>query len=157
MSKPDHENTTFQDFERTIIYDIKDGDNPKLIKSMQRLRAIIESLPERHTIAMWLYDKVEEGPRFGMLYWPLNEDELPDPSLRPVTKDVHVTTKQYEDLSVITCSCLTDVPDGDIVRLLSRATEEIKKLHAKKLEDVSFSKVGFDDLFEKAILKIYCI
>jgi hypothetical protein len=157
MNKLDYENTAFQDFERIMIYDIEDGTAEKLVSSMRRLTEIVTSLPkDRDTRAIWLYDKDERGPRLGMLYWVLWKDEIPNSASKQVTKDVGVTSRQYDDLIVITCSCVTDVPDGAIDTLLSKALGEIRKLGAKKLSDISYSKVGTDDFMEEAILKVYC-
>lgn len=157
-SRADYENTEFQEFERIVIYDIKDGSPELLTGSLKRLVNIVAELPpDRDTRAMWLYDKEHSGPRLGMLYWLLWDDERPDPADKLVTRNVSTANKRYGDnLTVITCECITDVPDGSVATLLENAITEVSKLKLKRLDDISFSKVGVDDFMEKIVLKLYC-
>jgi hypothetical protein len=154
-SKVNYENTSFQDFERVVIYDVKDGKPELLVSSMKELLSIVSELPaDRDTRAMWLYDKDKTGPRLGMLYWVLWDDEKPDPGSKLVTRNISTASERYSGLTVITCTCVTDVADGSIGVLLENALKEVQKLKIQKLEDISFSKIGVDNFMDRSILKM---
>ena len=156
MNKKDYENTAFQDFERIVIYDFADGTHEKLLVSLRRFVAILGDLPQRDTRALWLFDKIAEGPRLGMQYWLLWKDEMPDSDEKMVVDDLKANSKTFgKELAIVTCRCTTNIPDGAIARLFTAAIAEIEKLQVRKLEDISFSKITVENFMEEAVLRLY--
>lgn len=138
-----------------FIYDILDGNHSLLLKSLSRLKDILSDLPPHKTISMWLFDKVQEGPRFALLYMPL-EDMEQAYEIEFNTKRSEIKTKAYKDLTVITCTSITEKFNGDEVLLFTKAINEINKLKLKRLKDISFSNIGKDVMYDEATLTLYC-
>lgn len=155
MAEKDYANEGLGTTGKLLIFDVKDGNTKTLASSLERLTSLIEALPERITSAAFLYDQLDDGVRFAMLYIPVDEEsaelEAGFETIKSSTK-----TKTYDDLTVISCTAITEKSNGDDVALYKNAIVEIKKLGIKKLVDISYSTRELDVMNEEATLRLYC-
>lgn len=142
----------FENFERILTYDIEDGSTEKLVKSLRRLQAHIANIPPSQIRSMWLYDRTDAGPRFSMLYWYIDEDEVDE---KFETLKIESNIKDFGELQRLQLKCRTERSDGDLAKLLDIVIKEIEKNKWSTLVELSFSNISGDILNEEVDFRLY--